>query len=196
MRYAVILAGGRATRMSGRDKSQLQLGPSRLIEYVVARLSSQVDKVLISGPPSPFVDCTAIPDSPDATPGPAGAVFSVLDWIAKRDREAEGFLTAPTDGPFLPPDLYERLSADRTSIASDGRCAHPTFAWWRCDDLLRVKVEMETKASVSLTALAEACNAKQIVWDAPHAFFNINSPEDLERAARIYEDLRRREARG
>jgi len=44
---AVILAGGRATRMGGDDKGWVPLAGKPLIEHVLDRLRPQVDEVLI-----------------------------------------------------------------------------------------------------------------------------------------------------
>ena len=45
---AVILAGGRATRMGGEDKGWVALAGRPLIDHVLARLRPQVDEVLIN----------------------------------------------------------------------------------------------------------------------------------------------------
>src|SRR5690349_1567434 len=47
MRSAAILAGGRATRFGGRDKSALLVGGRRIVERQVAELSSVVDDIMI-----------------------------------------------------------------------------------------------------------------------------------------------------
>ena len=44
----VILAGGQARRMGGRDKAFLPLAGRHLIAHVLDRLDPQVDRVLIS----------------------------------------------------------------------------------------------------------------------------------------------------
>ncbi|WP_265468408.1 NTP transferase domain-containing protein, partial [Aeromonas salmonicida] len=45
---AVILAGGRATRMGGEDKGWVKLAGRPLIDHVLDRLRPQVDEVLIN----------------------------------------------------------------------------------------------------------------------------------------------------
>ena len=49
MRSAAILAGGRATRFGGRDKSALVVDGRRIVERQVAELSSVVDDIMIVG---------------------------------------------------------------------------------------------------------------------------------------------------
>ncbi|WP_323092258.1 NTP transferase domain-containing protein, partial [Aeromonas jandaei] len=45
---AVILAGGRATRMGGEDKGWVELAGRPLIAHVLERLRPQVDEILIN----------------------------------------------------------------------------------------------------------------------------------------------------
>jgi molybdopterin-guanine dinucleotide biosynthesis protein A len=49
MRIGVILAGGGGRRMRGADKGAQMLGGARLVDRVLARLTPQTDRVLISG---------------------------------------------------------------------------------------------------------------------------------------------------
>jgi len=45
---AVVLAGGRATRMGGADKGWVELAGRPLIDHVLDRLRPQVDEILIN----------------------------------------------------------------------------------------------------------------------------------------------------
>ena len=192
MTLAAILAGGRATRFDGADKGDLRLAGKPLIAHVAARLGRQTDRIVIAGPASPHFGAPAIPDAPDAPAGPAGAVFSVAAWCARHAPEAQGFATAPVDGPFLPADLISRLqNGGESAIAFDGRRAHPTFAWWRLADLSSAKEKLESKSSVSLHDLADACNARRVRWREPGFFFNINTPRDLEAAETMMREAER-----
>ena len=49
MRSAAILAGGRATRFGGRDKSALVVDGRSIVERQVAELSAVVDDIMIVG---------------------------------------------------------------------------------------------------------------------------------------------------
>ena len=45
---AIILSGGRATRMGGVDKGLISLQNKPLIQHVISRLQPQVDKIFIN----------------------------------------------------------------------------------------------------------------------------------------------------
>ena len=44
----VILAGGQASRMGGKDKGLIELNQKPLIEHVIERLSPQTPRILIN----------------------------------------------------------------------------------------------------------------------------------------------------
>ncbi|MFP3942586.1 MAG: molybdenum cofactor guanylyltransferase [Alphaproteobacteria bacterium] len=183
---AVILAGGRSQRMHGRDKGQIELAGRRLVDRVIERLRPQAARLILSAPHDYGTGLEHIPDWPEAPKGPAGGVWSAHKWLSARYPEAEGFLTAPVDGPFLPADLGERLCAGETSaVASDGVHEHPTFACWKCRDLEAAWPHLLRRPQISLKALAEACGVRRVVWADGRVFLNVNSPEDLEAARRL-----------
>lgn len=185
-RIAAILAGGRSRRMGGEDKARAMLAGARLIDRVIERLRPQADLLVISGADDYATGLDCVADRPGAPQGPAGGVFAIERWLRRHAPGAEAFFTVPVDGPFAPADLIERLAAaGGPAIASDGAHDHPTFACWRLDALDAAWPQLAGLPSVSLTALAGACGAARVVWDAPDAFLNLNTPEDFARAGRL-----------
>jgi molybdopterin-guanine dinucleotide biosynthesis protein A len=133
---AIILAGGRASRMGGGDKALCLLAGRPLLDHVLGRIAPQAARVALSanGDPVRFAawGLPVLPDTVPGQPGPLAGVLAGLRWAAQ-----EGFaemLVVPTDTPFLPPDLVSRLRAGRgpaplACAASAGR-AHPVVALW------------------------------------------------------------------
>lgn len=182
-RIAVILAGGKGTRMGGADKGAITLAGRRLVDRVLELLSPQSDRRLISGTHDYGAGITVIGDRSDGPRGPAAGLWSAMAWIEENAPNAEGFFTAPIDGPFLPADLLERLSQSGSSaIACNGDEAHPTFAYWRCGDLRSALAGARKHSGVPLKDLAAAVEARRVAFDDANAFLNINTPEDLARA--------------
>jgi molybdopterin-guanine dinucleotide biosynthesis protein A len=64
---------------------------------------------------------------------------------------------------------------------------HPTFGWWSRAVFEKGWRALEGSRSISLRALASACNAREIRWPGATSFFNVNAPDDL-RAARKHID--------
>ena len=182
-RIGVILAGGASRRMGGDDKGALKLGGRRLVDHVAAKLTPQIDRLLIAGPNSYGLDCDFVTDRSNGPAGPAAALWSAAHWISEYEPHASGFLTAPVDGPFLPDDLFEKLSADGgCAIATDDSGDHPTFACWKLNVLLPVLADIKAGEGAALHDIAVKCNATRVLFPDAAALMNVNSPEDLARA--------------
>ena len=179
---AVILAGGRATRMGGEDKGWVALAGRPLVDHVLERLRPQVDEVLINANRSQTryqALAPVISDDNNDYLGPlagmqAGLAAAHHDWV----------LFVPCDGPALPHDLMSRFRAALTPdtelvVAHDGDWLQPVVAL------------LHRSLLPSLTlALAEG-ERKIDIWfarhkmavvsfaDQPDAFINLNSPAEL-----------------
>lgn len=193
----VILAGGRATRMGGGDKGLRMIGGRRLIDIVIARLSTQCSPLAINanGDPARFSDLglPVLPDSLPGFPGPLAGVLAGLDWAAGIG--ASAIVTAAADTPFFPPDLVARLRAAAgpsglalaASPDQNGKMlAQPTFGLW------------PTALRDDLRAALQGGLRKVVLWTGAHGaglagfssqpfdpFFNINTPEDIVEAERL-----------
>lgn len=181
---AIILSGGRATRMGGADKGLISLQNKPLIQHVITRLQPQVDEILINANREiaqyEALGFKVLQDENPEFLGPL-AGFSLGLQHAKHDY----VLTVPCDSPLLPLNLVERLlngmaaaPADIAVANSDGN-AHPVFC------LIKKSV------LPSLQAFLDAGGRKVSAWqksqkyvevdfsDCSDAFVNLNTPEDL-----------------
>lgn len=108
---ALILAGGRGTRMAGRDKGWIMWEGHPLIEHALQRLSQQnppPSRILISA--NRNIDAYQQTGHPVLTDersdfvGPLAGVEAGLMRCKKHN-----LLVIPCDTPLLPDSLYERL---------------------------------------------------------------------------------------
>jgi molybdopterin-guanine dinucleotide biosynthesis protein A len=176
---AVILAGGQGARMGGIDKGALDLGGERMIDWVYGRLKPQCGQVLISGSHDYGLGLEVIPDIETGPKGPAGGLYAI--WHKLKSIKAEGFYTAPIDGPNLPQDLLMRLyHKECSAIARDDNGLHPAFAWWRITDLNVAWIGLDFEGSISLNSLAGLTQAKHAQWAGEAMFKNLNTPDDLK----------------
>lgn len=182
----VILAGGRATRMGGRDKGLLLLAGEPLIAHSIRRLQPQVAELLISA--NRHLDiyqqfgCRVIRDSESGFRGPLAGILTAL--------QAAGtpyVLTAPCDSPRLPPDYARRMAAAlardqaTVSVACYAGDWQPVFALLPValqDDLARYLAAGEGGVHRWLRRHQPAVVA---FADRPQWFCNINTPDDLAR---------------
>ena len=192
----IILAGGLATRMGGGDKGLLQLGGQTLLAHVIERLRPQVSGIALNanGDPDRFAsyNLPVVADSIEGFAGPLAGVLAGLDYAALQG--ADHIVTAAADTPFFPQDLVEVLQLaakmDDTNIAlaatpdpDRGTLRHPTFGLWPVSlrDDLRGALNDGVRKVVQWTSRHNAADAMFPNWDYD-PFFNINRPEDLQKA--------------
>ena len=194
---AIVLAGGRASRMGGGDKGLRTVGGRAILERVIAALAVQCDHILINanGDPARFAGFGhhVVADSVAGQPGPLAGLLAGLDHVADHHPHAGFALTVPGDAPFLPADLVGRLEdrrvADRAEIvhARSGEHAHPLVALWSValrNDLRRALVAEGIRKVGVFTARHPFAT---VTWPSEpiDPFLNINTPEDLAAAERI-----------
>ncbi len=192
---AVILAGGRATRMGGGDKGLLRLGDTTLLAHVIERIQPQVASAALNanGDPARLAQfgLPVLADPVEGFVGPLAGVLAGLDWAAEQG--ADTVVSVAADTPFFPCDLVPRLllaaEGMQTPLAlattPDGR--HPTFGLWPVSlrDDLRAALQGGLRKVVQWT---DAHGAQTAMFDgAGDPFFNVNTPEDLVRAQTIWD---------
>ncbi|MBC9246480.1 molybdenum cofactor guanylyltransferase MobA [Paracoccus sp. 11-3] len=196
---AIILAGGRATRMGGGDKPMRMLGDQPMLHHIIDRLRPQSGTIALNanGDPSRFATygLPVIADSLPNYPGPLAGILAGMDWAAGLN--ATAILTAAGDTPFFPHDLLDKFTASydgqhpvlAASRDADGNLAqHPIFGLWptRLRDELRAYLLAGYRR---VRDFADRNGAEIAVWDAGKIdpFFNVNTGDDLSRARQLIE---------
>ena len=181
---AVILAGGRGSRMGGVDKGLQNFNGVPLALHALLRLSPQVGDVMINANRNlAAYESFGVPVWPDATSmgdyaGPLAGFITGLERC-----ETPYLLTVPCDTPLFPHDLVARLadalekqSAD-FAVASapeeDGQTrAQPVFCL------------MGTHMLESLQRFTQSGGRKIDAWTAQHKVAHVafNLPDDDAKA--------------
>jgi molybdopterin-guanine dinucleotide biosynthesis protein A len=183
--------------MGGGDKPLRLLAGRPLLEHVVDRLRPQLRRLVLNanGDPTRFA-AFGLPVVGDSIPdfaGPLAGILAGLEWAAREAADCPYLLSAPTDAPFLPPDLVQRLIAglqtERAEIAmaASGGRAHPVAALWPvalAEELRRVLMEEELRKVDAWTARHRVA-VIDFAIGAVDPFFNANRPEDLAEAERL-----------
>ena len=114
---AVVLCGGKGSRLGVADKTLLSVADRPLISYAVEALAPQVGEIVLAcgRDPAPYA-ALGYRVVTDATPdqGPLGGVAAAL-----RQVRTEWVLVYPGDAPFPDPALVQRLgpTAQATGVA-------------------------------------------------------------------------------
>jgi molybdopterin-guanine dinucleotide biosynthesis protein A len=185
----VILAGGRATHMGGRDKGLVPLNDKYLVEYVIATLRPQVGKLIISANRNleqyaQLGGCPVLADTFGHYDGPLAGMATALDKA-----QTDYILFVPCDSPLLCPHLAERLYScliqtnANVSVADDGKRMHPVFSLFKRSLLADLLAFLETGERSIHRFLAKQKLARADFSDVPDTFLNINTPANLRQCA-------------
>ncbi|MFC3571517.1 molybdenum cofactor guanylyltransferase MobA [Paracoccus sp. TOH] len=194
---AVILAGGLSTRMGGGNKALRMLAGETLLARVIARIGPQCGALAINanGDPEQFAayGLPVIADGFAGFAGPLAGVLAGMDWAAAAG--AESVVSVSVDTPFLPEDLVHRLreARGRSGLAiaaspdESGRLRdHPTCGLWPVALAGALRAALESGLH-RIGQFAAAYDPGRAVFDSRPVdpFLNLNTPEDLARAARL-----------
>ena len=176
---AVVLCGGRATRLGGIEKPLTDLGGKPLVAHVIARLEPMVGQIVLSvARDVERYEQFGYPVVADIDPdqGPLAGIVSALAAV-----QTPWTLTTPADTPFLPSNLVDALAP-----ACAGRGAAVVSAGGHRQNLSML---LDQRAAASLVGFYRSGGRAVHRWlvangvdevDFPQdGFFNINTPEDL-----------------
>ena len=198
----VILAGGKSRRM-GKNKALLPLGEASLIEYVIRRMRPVTDELLlITNAPAEYTHL-GLPMHSDRVPD-AGALGGIYTGLTHASYDT--VLCVACDSPFLVPNLLTYLVSvldeydavmpyTYKAPPSDNKDAPMTLQTLcaayskRCLPIIELMLQ---ESELRVHALQERANILTLapeIWKTHdsegHSFFNVNTPEDFEKAQTI-----------
>ena len=193
---ALVLAGGRGTRMGGVDKGLQTFNGTPLALHTLLRLQMQqgdlIGEVMINANRNlAAYEAFGAPVWPDSMPDYAGPLAGFMTGLERC--ETLFLMTVPCDTPLFPPDLAVRLAdalgrenADIAMAAAreeDGQIrTQPVFCLLRAELLESLvaftheggrKIDRWTALNKTVTVPFDQPN------DDPRAFFNANTLAEL-----------------
>lgn len=191
---AVILAGGRSSRMGGGDKCLLPMGGKPLIDHILDRLTRQTGDILINtnSDPAPFLKYgqPVLPAAISGFQGPLAGILTGMLWSRRRHPRQVHLLTVASDVPFLPDDLVTRLARNLGGadivIARSQDGTHPTIGLWPVDLAERLKHDLMESNVRSVHQWISSFRVACAEFDS-EALANINTPDDLAACHRQFD---------
>ena len=183
--------------MGGGDKCLRLLGGRPVLARAIARARPQVGPLVLNanGDPARFA-AFGLPVTADPVEGFAGPLAGILAgllWVRAHHPDLAWVASFPTDVPFFPIDLVERLAAARAArhadvaYAESGGRPHPVFGLWPvalADSLRRDLTEGGARKVDAWAARYKIATAAYPV-EPFDPFLNINCPEDEAAAERL-----------
>ncbi|XLZ70148.1 gephyrin-like molybdotransferase Glp [Massilia sp. SR12] len=191
---AIILAGGRATRMGRVDKGLQPFRGLPLAAHVLQRLAPQAASVTINANRNlgaySALGAPVVPDELEGYEGPLAGLQTGLRHCA-----TDLLLSAPCDSPFLPADLaqrlYDALQAQGAELAvaatleSDDSGAahtqlHPVFCLVRKSALPALNAYLASGAR-RMDGWYPSIKVAEVLFSDAGAFRNINTLAELQK---------------
>ena len=179
----IILAGGRATRMGGKDKGLVELAGRPLATHVLERLRPQVGDIVINANRNQDAyrgfGCPVIPDRDDAFRGPLAGIAAVMQAV-----DSELFVSVPCDAPLLPENLVQRLlealptTAGPCSVACSEGVIQPVFALFRKSAVPLIERYLEA-GEKKVRRWHRLYHSIPVEFDHADPFVNINTEAQL-----------------
>jgi molybdopterin-guanine dinucleotide biosynthesis protein A len=193
-----VLAGGAATRYGGVPKGLLAVGSERILDRVVDRVQAVtgVLPLLVANAPGASAWRPDLKTIPDTRPG-FGSLGGIYTAVAAAP---EPVLCVAWDMPFVPEGLLGALidgqaagNYDAFLPESSGRRGlEPLCAVYgpACGPAIERRLEtgdlkaisFHTDVRVGILSLAQV----RAFGDPDEMFFNVNTPDDLERAEALW----------
>jgi len=188
---AAILAGGRARRLGGRDKSALAVGARSILDRQIAVLREVADPVLLVGGPA-RESGGGVRAVPDRYPGcgPLGGLFTALEAA-----DTPQVLVVACDLPFLTaPFLRMLIEAGRdvdVALVRTHDGYHPLCASYARSCAAPIRRHLDA-GRLKVIDLLEEVRVRAITPQEVARYgreemllFNINTPDDYVRAGEL-----------
>ncbi|MFV1993757.1 MAG: molybdenum cofactor guanylyltransferase MobA, partial [Acidiferrobacterales bacterium] len=182
---ALILAGGRGTRMDGADKGLLVLAGRPLVAHVQQNLLPQVSTLFISANRNveqyqPYCE-RVIKDEMGEFWGPLAGVASALPFL-----KTEYLLVVPCDAPLLPGDLVMRLfdglqAGQQLAVAFDGKRLQNTVMLMTATQVKTITAYLQGGGRKVQDWIQQAEYSEVDFSNEADAFINVNEEKDIKK---------------
>ena len=193
---AVMLTGGLSSRMGGGIKSFEKFNNKTIFDRILEKIIPQAKHIIINSNEdnSKFdkYNFPVIKDKIKGNLGPLAGIHASLNWIKFNMPEIEWLVSVPSDTPFLPINLVDKLfikakdNKKKIILASCNNKIHPVIGLWKCDLFEDLEYNLNKGIrKIMLWVERHAYDTKNFDHNFYDPFFNINFKEDLIQAKEI-----------
>ncbi len=196
---AIVLAGGRASRLAGAAKPQLQVGDQTMLERVLAAVGAAGTRIVVGPAQAMPAGVEQVQEQP-AGGGPVAALAAGLARVS-----APIVVVLAADLPFVTAELiatlvaglYDRADHDQAGrdqndrdqddvallVDEHGRGQYLLSAW-RTNPLRDALAQLEPLPGTAMKALVRALRVRRIEvaepFEGPAPWTDVDTPADLE----------------
>jgi molybdopterin-guanine dinucleotide biosynthesis protein A len=186
---ALVLAGGRAARLGGQAKPQLEVGGRTMLAAVLGAVADAERRVVV-GPPQPVPEDVVVVREQPPGGGPVTALRAGLRAV-----ESDVVALLAGDLPFLSAALVAQLRAalvdDGVVVVDDGGRDQYLLGVWRTGALRAALPGTDGPMSLRrvLAPLAMGRLRPTVPPGSPPPWLDCDTPADLARARAVAADL-------
>jgi molybdopterin-guanine dinucleotide biosynthesis protein A len=186
---ALVLAGGRAARLGGQAKPQLEVGGRTMLAAVLGAVADAERRVVV-GPPQPVPDDVVVVREQPPGGGPVAALRAGLPAV-----ESDVVALLAGDLPFLSAALVAQLRAalagDGVLVVDDGGRDQFLLGVWRTAALRAALPGTGGPMSLRrvLAPLTVGRLRPRVPPGTPPPWLDCDTPADLARARAVAADL-------
>ena len=185
---AIILAGGRGSRMSGQTKPQLSVGNATMLEHVLLAVRDARTQVVV-GPSQPVPDGVLLAQEEPPGSGPVAGLAAGLVHVT-----APVFAVVAADLPFLTAGVVAVLlaglehdaGADVALLVDEQGRDQYLLGAWRATRLRAALAGLEPLSGHAMRDLVRAVEVVRVSVPAGGAelpaWTDVDTPTDLDRA--------------
>jgi molybdenum cofactor guanylyltransferase len=187
---AVILAGGRGTRLGGADKGLVKIAGRELISYAIEALTPQVSEIIIVANRHinqyDHFGLTVLADSHSGYQGPLAGILTALEYST-----TPYLLSVPCDAPLLAADFAARMLHALDNNQANASVAECNSHWQSVHCLVKRSVIDSAEKTlqhhdIAINAWLQSLGAVSVDFsDSPLQFENINNEADQARLEKL-----------
>ena len=192
----VILTGGLSSRMGGGIKSLEKFNNKTIFDRILERISPQTQHIIINANENNNkfykYNLPVIEDKLIGHLGPLAGIHASLHWIRYNIPQIKWLVSIPSDTPFFPKDLVNRLflktidNNKKIILAKSNDKIHPVIGLWKSDLLEDLEKNLKNGTrKIMLWAKCHSFDIQNFDQSFFDPFFNINCREDLVQAKEI-----------
>tara|TARA_B110000116_G_C16791045_1_gene563800 strand:+ start:464 stop:1096 length:633 start_codon:yes stop_codon:yes gene_type:complete len=192
---ALIMIGGKSTRMGGGIKSFIKFNNKNILDRIIERIEPQIKKMIINcNSKEEKLEKYQIPIIQDVKKGylgPLAGIHSAMNWVSINEPQIEWLITIPGDTPFFPKNLVSCFkkkisSKSKIILARSNKKTHPIIGAWNLCLFSSLNNDIDEGVR-KILSWAELHHIEYIDYQIKKydPFFNINRKKDILEAAKI-----------
>ena len=193
---AVIMTGGKSSRMGGGIKSFKKFNNKMIFDRIYNILNNQIKNIIINTNSEEKYfkknNKIIIKDKIKGHLGPLAGIHASLNWINKNMPQVNWLISVPSDTPFIPNDLINRLylkakeNNKQIVLAKSNSIIHPVIGIWNKNLFENLEYNLlNGERKIIVWAKNHELDFEEFFEENYDPFFNINYEEDLIKAKKI-----------